>query len=102
MAEQSRSENEFFPDEWATWVKQIIFHEAEERRTEKDALPMHVPKVVLSANPEKYIPQFISLGPFHYHNPKIEDVTDIGLHYNDLTKISMKEEYKIKFAATLS
>ena len=63
---------------------------------------MHVPKVVLSANAEKYIPQFISLGPFHYHNPKIEDVTDIGLHYNDLTKISMKEEYKIKFAATLS
>ena len=62
MAEQSRSENEFFPDEWAARVKHIIFHEAEERRPTKDAPPMHVPKAVLSANPEQYIPQFISLG----------------------------------------
>ena len=53
MAEQSRSENEFFPDEWAARVKHIIFHEAEERRPTKDAPPMHVPRAVLSANPEQ-------------------------------------------------
>lgn len=94
MAEQSQ----FFSELWAARLKNILY----ESKVRDDAPPMHVPKALVSANPDNYIPQFISLGPYHYHNSKLEDFPMGGLQYDEVTKMSIKEAYKVSYAAALS
>ena len=73
MAEEGRfsvevmEDDEFFPQDWPTRVNQILYENIEERIVRNNIKQLfRVLKALLSGNPQAYIPQHISLGPYHH------------------------------------
>ena len=93
--QQSMEKEGFFPEEWAPRVRQILCPETNESRSTNKMQLFRVPKALLSGNPQAYIPQLISLGPYHHHHFKYEE-------QDQVMKMSTQEAYKAKSAAILS
>jgi len=98
------AEKDFFSKESAERVKHILFDDTEERRVKGNAPIWRVPKLLLDINPHLYIPQVLSLGPYYYHNCKVED-TSIGVslfHERMTSTIEASYNLKLKSAAAVS
>lgn len=89
------AENDLFSEESAERVKHILFDDTEERRVKGKAPIWRVPKLLLDINRNLYIPQVLSLGPYHYHDFKVEDAS-IGVSQFGERMTSTQASYKLK------
>ncbi|GLJ20399.1 hypothetical protein SUGI_0370560 [Cryptomeria japonica] len=66
MAEAASEEQQLISKEWTVEVKAFL-KESKQSSTEV-RLSMRVPKALINAKPEAYIPQTLSLGPYHHRS----------------------------------
>jgi hypothetical protein len=63
-------------DSWVIQVKECldVLEEEEQKVKEWRASVFNVPKELMADNPEAYIPQSVSIGPYHHWRSEIYDM----------------------------
>lgn len=88
-------------NEWAGKVKKMLYLDHSSPPSEV-TLP-RVATALMNVKPEAYIPQFISLGPYHHWRLKKDSASSArGTYQGCSLQISTAEEYKVKTAARVS
>lgn len=87
-----------FRKEWREQIQEIF--ENNEFLTNADRIP-RVAKSLLNANPEAYVPQIVSLGPYYHWKFKSYSSPAGGSYQNREQKMSPVEACKIKFSTIL-
>ncbi|GLJ20396.1 hypothetical protein SUGI_0370530 [Cryptomeria japonica] len=90
MAEAASEEQRLISKEWTVEVKNFL-KESEQGGTEVK-LSMRVPKALINAKPEAYIPQMVSLGPYHHRSLQEEPM---GPYHERLSHLSQMDFYKL-------
>ena len=90
--------NLVFRSEWIVQINEMVYNHGESSRPKEDAI-LRVATPLQKTKPEAYIPQFVSIGPYH-HSTLDKDIHDYSSGAR--RKISTAQTRKGKAAARLS
>ncbi|GLJ20401.1 hypothetical protein SUGI_0370600 [Cryptomeria japonica] len=90
MAAPASEEQQLISDEWTVEVKSFL--EERKRGVTVVRASMRVPRALINAKSEAYIPQMVSLGPYH-HDSLQEEST--GPSHKRLKHLSQMDIYKL-------
>ncbi|XP_057814796.2 putative UPF0481 protein At3g02645 [Cryptomeria japonica] len=90
MAAPASEEQQLISEEWTVEVEKFL-KESEQGGT-KVRVSMRVPRALITAKPEAYIPQMLSLGPYHHRSLQEEPM---GPYHERLSHLSQIDIYKL-------
>ncbi|GLJ20395.1 hypothetical protein SUGI_0370520 [Cryptomeria japonica] len=89
-AKTASEKQQLISEEWTVEVQKFL--EESKRGGTVVRLSMRVPKTLINAKPEAYIPQMVSLGPYHHRSMQEEPM---GPYHQRLSHLSQLDIYKL-------
>ncbi|GLJ20408.1 hypothetical protein SUGI_0370690 [Cryptomeria japonica] len=90
MAAPASEEQHLISEEWTLEVKKFL--KESEQGGPEIRLSMRVPRALITAKPDAYIPQLVSLVPYHHRSLQEEP---IGPYHQRLSHLSQMDSYKV-------
>ncbi|CAN6449955.1 unnamed protein product [Victoria cruziana] len=82
----------FNEDKWIIRIKEVIEMEDDDPESERPVSIFNVKAQLLAIKPEAYIPQEISIGPYHFRSPELHEMEQFKLQSARRMQRSFTEE----------